>query len=72
MRKKRNPEDAILPAPVSSAPVVNLENCTFAATDSAGVLALARALEANAHAIHELAKSMGQHAPLLTIGNGKA
>lgn len=50
-------------------PTTLIQNCNFQGSDSAGVLALARALEANARAIEALAKRVETNSPLLNIGS---
>jgi hypothetical protein len=45
-----------------------IQNCTFNGSDSAGVLALAKAIEANAEAIKALAAHVAVPSTLLHIG----
>lgn len=54
-----------------SAPETLIQNCTFTGSDSAGVVALAEALKANAEAIRALCDSVRSASPLLTILDGR-
>jgi hypothetical protein len=68
MKKKLKPTKTTEPTKLAPTPIT-IMNCNFNGSDSAGVLALARALEANAKAIEVLASKIeSSNGPLLHIG----
>lgn len=60
-----------MPEPDESKAGFIISHCNFQGSDSAGVLALARALEANARAIEALCGSVSSPRALLNIVGGE-
>lgn len=56
------------PAKSDEQPTTLIQNCNFSGSDSEGVLAVARALEANAKALESLADCLRAPQPLLQVG----